>query len=356
MKKNFTVTLMSALLTATLAACNTASPSATSPSETAKAEADNNNKADTQAQQDKPELVLRLSEDQSPDYPTTLGCIRFAELVEERTNGRIKIEVYDSGTLGNTTAVIEQLQYGAIDFCRCGVGDLSQFSPRLSIFTLPFLYKDTESYYKCMDSDLSQDILKMEDATGLRGLCYYTNGARSFYSSKPLTCLADLKDLTIRTQESALMMSLMDSLNANPTPVAYSEVYSALQTGVVDAAENSISSYASTAHYEVAPNLMLDRHVFEPDLLIISQQIWNELSEEDQKILSEAAAESVTYERQIYEKYEEDALQKVKDAGVVITELTPEQQQEFIDATSSLAESLCSDYIDDVNSLKELQN
>lgn len=306
--------------------------------------------------QETPDLLLRLSEDQSIDYPTTMGCLRFADLVYERTNGRIKVEVYDSGTLGNTTAVIEQLQYGAIDLCRCGVGDLSQFSPRLSLFTLPFLFTNTENYYKCMDSDLAQEILEMEDADGLIGMCYYTNGSRSFYSSKPLTSLGDLKGQVVRTQESALMMGLMDALGADPTPVAYSEVYSALQTGVVDAAENSVASYASTAHYEVAPNLMLDCHVYEPDLLIMSQQIWDELNAEDQEILRLAAQESVVYERGIYEAYEAEALKKVTDAGVVVTEMTPEKQQDFIDATASMAEEFCVDYLQDVEELRKMQD
>ncbi|MCI8296394.1 MAG: TRAP transporter substrate-binding protein [Lachnospiraceae bacterium] len=331
----------------------------TAGTETAGAEADGTKGADGEIHaplQETPDLLLRLSEDQSIDYPTTMGCLRFADLVYERTNGRIKVEVYDSGTLGNTTAVIEQLQYGAIDLCRCGVGDLSQFSPRLSLFTLPFLFTNTENYYKCMDSDLAQEILEMADAEGLIGMCYYTNGSRSFYSSKPLTGLGDLKGQVVRTQESALMMGLMDALGADPTPVAYAEVYSALQTGVVDAAENSVASYASTAHYEVAPNLMLDCHVYEPDLLIMSQQIWDELSPEDQEILRQAAQESVVYEREIYEAYEAGALKNVVDAGVVVTELTPEKQQEFMDATASMAEAFCGDYIQDVETLRRMQD
>lgn len=361
MNRLLTLTMASAILLS-LTACGRSKPSAPTASSAAptssaaKTESAAQSDASGTQLQETPDLILRLSEDQSIDYPTTMGCLRFSQLVYERTNGRIKIEVYDSGTLGNTTAVLEQLQYGAIDFCRCGVGDLSQFSPRLSLFTLPFLFTSTENYYKCMDSDLAQEILLLEDAKGLTGMCYYTNGSRSFYSSKPLACLADLKGLVVRTQESALMMGLMDALSANPTPVAYSEVYSALQTGVVDAAENSVASYASTAHYEVAPNLMLDCHVYEPDLLVMSQQIWDELSAEDQKIIRQAARESVVYEREIYEAYEAEALKKVQDAGITLTVLTPEQQQEFIDATASMAQTFCADYLDDVEKLREMQN
>ena len=217
--------------------------------------------------QETPDMVLRLSEDQSPDFPTTLGCQKFADLVYERTNGRIKIEVYDSGTLGGTTAVAEQLQYGAIDLLRGGAAPLAQFSPTLNVFSLPFLFTSTENDYKCLDSELAQDILKMEDSEGLIGLAYYTGGARCFYSSRPITCLADLAGMDIRVQESEIMMGMIDALGANPTPTAYAEVYSALQTGVVDAAENGIGAYVSTAHCEVAPYLMLDNHVFTPDML-----------------------------------------------------------------------------------------
>lgn len=305
--------------------------------------------------QETPDLILRLSEDQSPDYPTTMGCQRFADLVYERTNGRIRIDVYDSGTLGDTTKVTEQLQYGAIDMVRGGASPLSQFSPQLMPLTLPFLYTSTENYYKCMDSDLAMEILKMEDSQGLIGLAYYTGGSRSFYSSQNITCLADLKDLVIRVQESAVMMGMIDALGANPTTTAYSEVYSALQTGNIAAAENSIASYVSTAHYEVAPYLLLSNHVYAPDMLIMSRQVWDQLSAEDQQIFMDAAYESVVYERGIYDDYEAEALQKAIDGGVTVNELTPEQQQEFIDATASMAEELCGDYLDVVQALRDMQ-
>lgn len=305
--------------------------------------------------QAEPDMILRLSEDQAPDYPTTMGCQRFADLVYERTNGRIRIDVYDSGTLGGTTAVAEQLQYGAIDMVRGGAAPLSQFSPQLAPLCLPFLYTSTENYYKCMDSDLAMDLLKMEDSEGLIGLAYYTGGSRSFYSSQEITCLDDLKGLVIRVQESEIMMGMIDALGANPTTTAYSEVYSALQTGVVAVAENSIASYVSTAHYEVAPYLLLDNHVYAPDILIMSRQVWDQLSAEDQQIFMDAAYESVVYEREIYEEYEAKALQKAIDGGVTVTELTAEQQQEFIDATASMAEDYCADYIDIIDQLREMQ-
>ena len=150
MKKSLALILASTMvLSLTACAAKEAAPPASSaakPTEAAKKETQTSSKA-SDSVQEKPDLILRLSEDQSIEYPTTMGCLRFADLVYERTNGRIKVEVYDSGTLGNTTAVIEQLQYGAIDLCRCGVGDLSQFSPRLSLFTLPFLFTSTENYY-----------------------------------------------------------------------------------------------------------------------------------------------------------------------------------------------------------------
>lgn len=305
--------------------------------------------------QETPDMVLRLSEDQSPDFPTTQGCQKFADLVYERTNGRIKIEVYDSGTLGGTTAVAEQLQYGAIDLLRGGAAPLAQFSPTLNVFSLPFLFTSTENDYKCLDSELAQDILKMEDSEGLIGLAYYTGGARCFYSSQPITCLADLAGMDIRVQESEIMMGMIDALGANPTPTAYAEVYSALQTGVVDAAENGIGAYVSTAHCEVAPYLMLDNHVFTPDMLVMSRQVWDRLSPEDQQIFMEAAYDSVVYEREVYEAYEAEALKKALDSGVTVYELTDDQLQEFIDATAGMPEKYCSQYIDIVNQFKAMQ-
>ena len=258
-------------------------------------------------------------------------------------------------TLGGTTAVAEQLQYGAIDLLRGGAAPLAQFSPTLNVFSLPFLFTSTENDYKCLDSELAQDILKMEDSEGLIGLAYYTGGARCFYSSQPITCLADLAGMDIRVQESEIMMGMIDALGANPTPTAYAEVYSALQTGVVDAAENGIGAYVSTAHCEVAPYLMLDNHVFTPDMLVMSRQVWDRLSPEDQQIFREAAYDSVVYEREVYEAYEAEALQKALDSGVTVYELTDAQRQEFIDATAGMPDKYCSQYIDIVDQFKAMQ-
>ena len=195
----------------------------------------------------------------------------------------------------------------------------------------------------------------MEDSEGLIGLAYYTGGARCFYSSQPITCLADLAGMDIRVQESEIMMGMIDALGANPTPTAYAEVYSALQTGVVDAAENGIGAYVSTAHCEVAPYLMLDNHVFTPDMLVMSRQVWDRLSPEDQQIFMEAAYDSVVYEREVYESYEAEALKKALDSGVTVYELTDAQLQEFIDATAGMPDKYCSQYIDIVNQFKAMQ-
>lgn len=351
--KKLLAMLLALTLALTMVACGSTAPATETPPAESTPEGDS---TAAEGMQETPDMVLRLSEDQAPDYPTTLGCQKFADLVYERTNGRIKIEVYDSGTLGGTTAVAEQLQYGAIDLLRGGAAPLAQFSPTLNVFSLPFLFTSTENHYKCMDSELAQEILKMEDSEGLIGLAYYTGGARSFYSSQPITCLADLKGMDIRVQESEVMMGMIDALGANPTPTAYAEVYSSLQTGVVDAAENSIASYVSTAHCEVAPYLLLDNHVFTPDMLIMSRQVWDTLSAEDQQIFMEAAYESVVYEREVYEAYEEEALQQALDNGVTVYELNDEQLQEFVDATADMANEFCADYLDIVEEFRAMQD
>ena len=217
-------------------------------------------------------IVLRLAETHPQDYPTTRGDYEFARLVKERSGGRIVIEVYPGSQLGQEKAVIEQVQFGAIDLTRVSISPVAAFVPRLNAFQMPYLYRDETHMWKVLKGDIGKELLASLEPFGFIGLGWFESGARNFYNSKrPIRTPADLKGLKIRVQESELMMGLVSAFGAVPTPMAFGEVYSALQTGVVDGAENNWPSYFSTSHYEVAKYITLDEHTRVPEIIIGSK-------------------------------------------------------------------------------------
>jgi tripartite ATP-independent transporter DctP family solute receptor len=266
--------------------------------------------------------TFRLSDTHPADYPTVVGDKKFAELVKERTNGRITIDVFPSAQLGEEKAVLEQVQLGAIEFTRVSTGPLAEFNKQFGVFSLPYIFDNDAHLWSFLESDAGNKMLDTMDSAKMKGLAYYTSGARSFYSRKPLKSLADLKGQKIRVIQNKLNIDLMTALGANATPMAYGEVFSALQTGVIDAAENNFPSYQSSNHYEQAKNLILDKHQRVPEVLLISLATWNKLNEEDRKIIKQAAVDSVKTQRESWDQFEKDAEAKVRAAGVTITEVT----------------------------------
>ncbi len=282
-------------------------------------------------------MVLRYAENQPQDYPTTQAAYKFAELVEEKTNGRIKVEVYYGAQLGDEKSVIEQMQFGAIDFTRVSLSPLAEFNKMLNVLQLPYLYRDSTHMWNVLEGPIGDDFLAAVTSNGLIGLSWFDAGARNFYNSKrPVTTLADMKNLKIRVQESQQMMDMVAALGASPTPMAYGEVYSSLQTGVIDGAENNWPSYESTSHYEVSPYYVIDEHTRVPEMQMVSAITWNKLSAADQAIIREAAAESALVERQLWAEKEKASEAKVKAGGAIITELAPGEKQKFQDAMAPL--------------------
>jgi tripartite ATP-independent transporter DctP family solute receptor len=283
------------------------------------------------------QMVLRYAENQPQDYPTTKAAYDFAKMVEEKTNGRIKIEVYYGAQLGDEKAVIEQMQFGAIDFTRVSLSPLSEFNKKLNVLQLPYLYKDADQMWKVLDGKIGADFLSCVSDNNLIGLSWFDAGARNFYDSvRPITKLSDMKGLKIRVQESQLMMGMVKALGANATPMAYGEVYSSLQTGVIDGAENNWPSYESTSHYEVAKYYVLDEHTRVPEMQMISKITWDKLSKEDQAIIRECAQLSAQNERKYWAETEKSAEAKVKAGGSVVTQLEPGEKEKFQEAMKPL--------------------
>jgi len=269
----------------------------------------------------KPTLTMRLADTHPPDYPTVLGDKKFAELVNQKSNGRIKIDVFPSSQLGEEKAVVEQVQLGAIEFTRVSTGVVADFSKAMGVFSLPYIFDNEEHEWKFLNSAEGNKLLDGLSASRFTGLAYYDSGARHFYSCKPITQISDLKGQKIRVIQNKINIDLISALGASATPMPYGDVFSSLQTGVIDAAENNWPSYDTSNHYTVAKNMILDGHQRVPEVLMMSKVAFDKLSDEDKKIVKQAAQESVQYQRDEWKKFEKKSEEKILAAGVTITEV-----------------------------------
>jgi tripartite ATP-independent transporter DctP family solute receptor len=301
-------------------------------------------------------VVFRLAETHPGDYPTTLGDMEFARLVEEKTEGRVKIEVYHSKQLGEEKDVIEQVQFGAIDFTRVSIGPLAEFSPQLNVLALPYIYNGADHMWTVLNSEVGQDMLDSVYDHGFIGLGYYDGGARSFYNSvRPIEKLEDLAGLKFRVMQNEMMVDMVEALGANPTPMAYGEVYSSIQTGVIDGAENNWPSYDTSSHYEVAQYYTLDEHLRVPEILIASTAIMDKISEEDLALIKEAAKESQDFQREKWEEKSKASEEKIVAAGNQVTYLSDEAKKEFSDAMTPVYEKYASEYSDIIEKIQGMK-
>jgi len=310
--------------------------------------------ADRSLAQPKP-IVMKLAETHPQDYPTTKGDYEFARLVKERTNGRIVIEVFHSKQLGEERAVIEQVQLGAIDMTRVSVSAVSSFVRDLDAFQLPYLYRDANHMWKVLNGPIGQEILKKHEASNFIGVGWFEGGSRNFYTKKQVKTVADLKGMKIRVQQAPLMVGMVEALGAVATPLPYGEVYSALQTGVVDGAENNWPSYLTTSHYEVAKYFITDEHTRVPEITVGSKRVFDKLSKEDRALMLKAAGDAVAFQIKLWNEFEKVAEKTVREKGSIITEVTPAEKQKFMDAMKPLYDKQSPEILAVVKKIREVK-
>lgn len=275
-------------------------------------------------------VVLRLADNHAKDYPTVKADEKFADLVFERTNGKIRIDVYPEGALGDEESVIEQVRFGVIDLARVSISPLVEVDEKIGVLALPYLYRDRGHMFEVLDSPLGDEFRESLMSNELYGLAWYDAGARNFYNpTKEIRSPDDLKYLSIRVQESDLMKDYITNLGARPVPMVFSEVLGALQTGVINGAENNWPSYISTSHYKVAKYITVDEHIRIPELIIINKRVYSRLTAEQQQIIEECAKEAAIYQREEMIKEEKKAINIAIENGNVITELTSEELEKF---------------------------
>ena len=241
------------------------------------------------------------------------------ERLRELSGGTMQIDIYPSAQLGEERETIELMQIGSIAMAKVSAAPLEGFVPEMRLFNLPYLFRDREHYLAVLDSPIGDELLLTPLPARLMGLGYYDAGSRSFYTKdRPVTSPADLEGLKIRVQQSQTAMQMVRALGGSPTPIAFGELYTALQQGVVDGAENNPPSFYTSRHYEVARYYTLDEHTAVPDLVLISTRVWDSLSAEQQGWLQQAVDDSVAYERELWQLDTEEALAALAAEGVTV--------------------------------------
>ncbi len=263
--------------------------------------------------------VIKLAHSLDTKHPVHKAMVFMAERLEEKSNGLMKIDIYPGSQLGSERELIELLQMGIIGITKVSSATLENFVPSARIFGMPYIFRDHEHYWRVLKSDVGKKILLDCEDYWLRGLGYYDAGSRSFYTKeKHVLTPDDLTGLKIRVMKSQISVETIQTLGGSATPIVWGELYSALQQGVVDAAENNPPSLFFSRHYEICKYYSLDEHTSPPDMLICSKYQWNSLNTEQQKILQEAVDESVKYQRQLWKETEEEVLSKLKESGVEV--------------------------------------
>ena len=263
--------------------------------------------------------TIKLGHGLDTNHPVHQAMVYMQKRVDEKSNGTLHIQIYPSQQLGTERQLLELLQLGSLGMTKVASAVLEGFAPQYKVLSLPYLFRDERHRFQVLDGEIGREILLSSEPYWLRGLTYYDAGSRSFYTKdRPIYRPEDLAGLKIRTLESATQVQMVNSLGGSATPISWGELYTALQQGVVDGAENNPPSFYTSRHYEVCKYYSLDEHTGLPDVLLISTMIWEQLTDEQRQWVQEAAHESAEYQKKLWKTATEEALAKVQEAGVQI--------------------------------------
>ncbi|MDO5980180.1 TRAP transporter substrate-binding protein [Flavivirga spongiicola] len=298
------------------------------------------------------EKTIKLAHGLDMSHPVHKAMMLMGEELDKNSKGALKLEIYPNQQLGSERQCLELLQIGSLGMTKVSAAVMENFSPNMKVFGLPFLFKDRAHTFNVLDGDIGKELLDGGQKYWLKGLGYYDSGSRSFYTKeKPIQTPKDLEGLKIRVMESVTAMNMVNKLGGSPTPISWGELYTSLQQGVVDGAENNPPSFYLSRHYEVCKYYTLDEHTTIPDVLIISTHLWEDLSDEEQGWLQSAVDTSVQYQRELWATSELEALEAVKKAGV---EVARPDKSSFKNKVKSIYE----EYKDDIpvyNLIKRIQ-
>jgi tripartite ATP-independent transporter DctP family solute receptor len=269
--------------------------------------------------------VFKASDVQPPGYPTVAAVENLGKKLSDATSGRLSIQMFPSMQLGGEKETIEQTQIGAIQMSRVSVGTMGPIVDDINVVNMPFLFRNTAHAEKMMDGGIGQELLERITASptaNLVALCWMDAGARNLYNTKrPIKSIDDIKGLKFRVIGNPIFVDMMNALGGNGVAMGYDQVFSALQTGVIDGAENNLPSYVFSNHYTTAKHVSLTEHLVIPEVLVFSKRIWNTLSADDQNLIKKFAREAQLEERVFWNQYEQKALEKAKAAGSQLVEI-----------------------------------
>lgn len=262
--------------------------------------------------------VIKLAHGLDSEHPVHKAMVYLGERLADKSAGSMRVDVYSGGQLGTERESIELLQLGGLGMTKTSASVLEGFAAEFKVFGLPYLFRDEAHKIATLDSPIGRSILAAPTSKFVRGLCYYEAGNRSFYTKTPVRSPEDLAGLKIRVQESPMAFALIRAFGGSATPIAWGELYTSLQQGVVDGAENNPPSFHLSRHYEVCKFYTINEHTAVPDVLLVSEHLWERLDPQQQQWLQEAADESATIQRELWEIATQTALEEVQKAGVEI--------------------------------------
>ncbi|MEO0293209.1 MAG: TRAP transporter substrate-binding protein [candidate division WOR-3 bacterium] len=300
-------------------------------------------------------INLKLGHSLDINHPVHKAMEFWSDTLKKVTNGRIIIKIYPAGQLGTEKDLIEQLQMGIIDLAKVSSANLEAFVPKMRVLGMPYLFKNRDHKWKILNSDIGKELLNAGLEKNLVGIGFYEAGERSFYTIKrPINTPKDLKNMKIRVIKSPMAIELLECFGASPTPISWAELYTALQQGLVDGAENNPPSFVSARHYEICKYYSLDEHTSPMDVVLASKSKWDNLKEEDKRIIKETFLVSVGFQKKLWNEEEKRNFAKLDSAGVKI--IIPDKEP-FIKTSSLMYEKYANDEVigELIKKIKEFQ-
>ncbi len=299
-------------------------------------------------------MTLRAADNHPKGYPNVVAVENMGKKIEAATDGRIKMRMFAGGVLGDEKESIEQVQIGAIHILRVSVGGISPVIPEVNVLNMPYLFRDSDHMHKMIDGPIGQELLDTITASPARlvGLAWMDSGSRNVYASRPIQSPKDLRGLKIRVQANPIFIDTLNAMGGNSISMPFGELYSALQTGIVDGAENNEPSYFTQNHYTVANVFSRTRHFIIPELLVFSKRAWDKLDEKDRELIKKMAREAQMEQRELWEAFVMDAVAKLKEKDVTFVDVDIEP---FITATAPVRERYGAPYADLITRIQALQ-
>jgi len=298
--------------------------------------------------------VLYLGHTLPQTHPVHKGILEFQKALETKSNGTLKVKIFPDAQLGSEREVLELLQIGSVAATKVSAATLSNFVPEYHILGIPYLFRDKEHQFDVLEGEIGKSILEKGSKFWLRGLCYYDAGSRSFYTSdKAIRTPDDLKGLKIRVMNNQMAINMVNSMGGSATPLAYGELYTAIQQGVVDGAENNPPSFVSSNHYEICKYYTLDQHSSVPDVLLIGTKYWEKLSDEEKVWVQEAADESAQAQKKFWSDSVDESMKIAKAAGVEV--IIPEKSL-FAEKSKSVVEEFVEEFPEMAPIVNEIKN